>query len=76
MRAIRPRMLNRLICAPSNQCPRLMPTSPKGMRANTAMACSGERKANTTMRNIKAKISGMTDAMLFWDLACSRFCPS
>jgi len=59
MSAMRPRMLKRLICAPSIQWPMLMPTMPNGMRANTAAACSGERKARMTMKNIRAKMSGM-----------------
>ena len=54
-----PRMLNKLIWAPSNQWPRLMPIMPNGMRPNTAKPCNGERNVRMMMNNISAKISGM-----------------
>ena len=64
IKAIMPRMLNRLICAPRIQCPKLMPMSPKGINPNTATPCKGDRNVRMMMKSIMAKINGITEEML------------
>ena len=54
----------------------LTPMKPNGINPKTASPCNGERNERMMMNNISAKMSGMTPAMLRWDLPTSRFWPS